>query len=138
MDLIDAVAERGGAVAAIEQGFQKMEIERSAYRIALEIDEGERTVVGVNRYRIEEEEPYEPLRVDPQIEVDQCERLAALRADRDEAAVTEALDRLKEAARGTDNVLHPMKEALRARATGGEVSHALREVWGTYTPHDAF
>ena len=138
MDLIDAVAERGGAVAAIEQGFQKMEIERSAYRIALEIDEGERTVVGVNRYRIEEEEPYEPLRVDPQIEVDQCERLAALRADRDEAAVTEALDRLKEAARGTDNVLYPMKDALRARATGGEVSHALREVWGTYVPHDAF
>ena len=137
-DLIDAVEDRGGAVAAIEQGFQKSEIERSAYRIALEIDEGERTVVGVNRFRIDEEEPYEPLRVDPQIEVDQCERLAALRADRDNDAVTEALERLKEAARGTDNVLYPMKDALRARATGGEVSHALREVWGTYTPHDAF
>ena len=137
-DLIEAVEDRGGAVAAIEQGFQKSEIERSAYRIALEIDEGERTVVGVNRFRIDEEEPYEPLRVDPQIEVDQCERLAALRADRDNAAVEAALERLKTAARGTDNVLYPMKEALRARATGGEVSHALREVWGTYTPHDAF
>ena len=137
-DLIQAVEDRGGAVAAIEQGFQKSEIERSAYRIALEIDEGERTVVGVNRFRIDEEEPYEPLRVDPQIEADQCERLAALRADRDNDAVEVALERLKEAARGTDNVLYPMKEALRARATGGEVSHALREVWGTYTPHDAF
>ena len=137
-DLIQAVEDRGGAVAAIEQGFQKSEIERSAYRIALEIDEGERTVVGVNRFRIDEEEPYEPLRVDPQIEADQCERLAALRADRDNDAVEAALERLKEAARGTDNVLYPMKEALRARATGGEVSHALREVWGTYTPHDAF
>jgi methylmalonyl-CoA mutase N-terminal domain/subunit len=137
-DLIQAVEDRGGAVAAIEQGFQKSEIERSAYRIALEIDEGERTVIGVNRFRIDEEEPYEPLRVDPQIEVDQCERLAALRADRDDDAVQAALERLKEAARGTENVLYPMKEALRARATGGEVSHALREVWGTYTPHDAF
>ncbi|MFN2318263.1 MAG: methylmalonyl-CoA mutase [Dermatophilaceae bacterium] len=137
-DLIQAIEDRGGAVAAIEQGFQKSEIERSAYRFALEIDEGERTVVGVNRYRIDEEEPYEPLRVDPQIEVDQCERLAALRADRDNDAVAEALRRLKDAARGTDNVLYPMKDALRARATGGEVSHALREVWGTYTPHDAF
>jgi methylmalonyl-CoA mutase, N-terminal domain len=137
-ELIQAVEDRGGAVAAIEQGFQKSEIERSAYRIALEIDEGERTVVGVNRFRIDEEEPYEPLRVDPQIEVDQCERLAALRADRDNDAVAAALERLKEAARGTDNVLYPMKEALQARATGGEVSHALREVWGTYVPHDAF
>ncbi|KAB7743663.1 methylmalonyl-CoA mutase [Nostocoides sp. F2B08] len=137
-DLIEAVEDRGGAVAAIEQGFQKSEIERSAYRIALEIDEGERTVVGVNRFRIDEEEPYEPLRVDPQIEADQCERLAALHAERDNAAVEAALERLKEAARGTENVLYPMKEALRARATGGEVSHALREVWGTYTPHDAF
>jgi methylmalonyl-CoA mutase, N-terminal domain len=137
-DLMQAVEDRGGAVAAIEQGFQKGEIERSAYRIALEIDEGERTVVGVNRFRVDEEEPYEPLRVDPQIEVDQCERLAALRADRDNAAVDAALERLKEAARGTDNVLYPMKDALRARATGGEVSHALREVWGTYVPHDAF
>ena len=137
-ELIQAVEDRGGAVAAIEQGFQKSEIERSAYRIALEIDEGERTVVGVNRYRIDEEEPYEPLRVDPQIEAEQCERLVALRAERDNDAVEAALERLKEAARGTENVLYPMKEALRARATGGEVSHALREVWGTYTPHDAF
>lgn len=138
MDLIQAVEDRGGAVAAIEQGFQKNEIERSAYRIALEIDDEERTVVGVNRFRIDEEEPYEPLRVDPQIEVDQCDRLAALRADRDNDAVAAALEKLKAAARGSDNVLYPMKEALAARATGGEVSHALREVWGTYVPRDAF
>ena len=138
LELIQAVEDRGGAVAAIEQGFQKNEIERSAYRIALEIDNGERTVVGVNRYRIDEEEPYEPLRVDPQIEIDQCERLAALRADRDNDAVTAALEEVKAAARGTDNLLYPIKKALAARATGGEVAHALREVWGTYVPRDAF
>jgi len=138
LELIQAVEDRGGAVAAIEQGFQKSEIERSAYRIALEIDHNERTVVGVNRFTLKEEEPYEPLRVDPQIEADQCERLAALRAERDNAAVERALEAVREAARGTDNLLYPMREALRLRATGGEVSHALRDVWGLYVPRDSF
>jgi methylmalonyl-CoA mutase N-terminal domain/subunit len=138
MELIQAVEDRGGAVAAIEQGFQKSEIERSAYRVALEIDHGERTVVGVNRFTLDEEEPYEPLRVDPQIEEDQRERLAALRAGRDNDAVEKALEALREAARGTDNLLYPMREALRLRATGGEVSHALRDVWGMYVPRETF
>src|SRR6476646_1434989 len=138
LELIQAVEDRGGAVSAIEQGFQKSEIERSAYRVALEIDHSERTVVGVNRFTLEEEEPYEPLRVDPQIEVDQCERLAALRAERDNDAVSRALDELRTAAQGSDNVLLPMREALRLRATGGEVSHALRDVWGLYVPRETF
>ncbi|MFF9135804.1 MULTISPECIES: acyl-CoA mutase large subunit family protein [unclassified Streptomyces] len=138
MELIQAVEDRGGAVAAIEQGFQKSEIEKSAYRIALEIDHQERTVVGVNKYVLDEEEPYEPLRVDPQIEIDQCERLAVLREERDKDAVERALDDLRAAARGTDNVLPPMREALRHRATVGEVSHALRDVWGVHVPHDTF
>lgn len=138
VELIQAVEDRGGAVAAIEQGFQKSEIERSAYRIALEIDHKERTVVGVNRYTLDEEEPYEPLRVDPQIEVEQRERLAALRAERDSAAVEKALEAVREAARGTDNLLYPMREALRLRATGGEISHALRDVWGLYVPNETF
>jgi methylmalonyl-CoA mutase N-terminal domain/subunit len=138
LELMQAVEDKGGAVAAIEEGFQKNEIERSAYRIALEIDNKERTIVGLNRFRLDLEEPYEPLRVDPQIERDQVARLAALRADRDNAAVAAALDDLRAAAAGSDNVLYPMKEALRLRATGGEVAHALREVWGTYVPRDAF
>ncbi|NYG07576.1 methylmalonyl-CoA mutase N-terminal domain/subunit [Phycicoccus badiiscoriae] len=138
LELMQAVEDRGGAVAAIEQGFQKSEIERSAYRIALEIDHDERTVVGVNRFTLDEEEPYEPLRVDPQIEHDQRERLAALRAERDNDAVEAALEAVREAARGTDNLLYPMREALRLRATGGEVSHALRDVWGLYVPRETF
>ena len=136
--LIQAVEDRGGAVAAIEQGFQKSEIEASAYRIAQEIDGGERTVIGVNKFAVKEEEPYEPLRVDPQIEADQCERLAALRKERDNRAVTRALDEMSKAAEGTGNVLPPMREALKLRATGGEVAHALRGVWGVYEPRDAF
>ncbi|MGW7254161.1 acyl-CoA mutase large subunit family protein [Streptomyces sp. NPDC054834] len=138
LDLMRRVEDLGGAVAAIERGFQKEEIERNAYRIAQETDAGERVVVGVNRFRFDEEEPYEPLRVDPAIEAQQAERLARLRAERDQEAVDSALAALKKAAEGEDNVLYPMKEALRGRATVGEVCNALREVWGSYVPSDAF
>jgi methylmalonyl-CoA mutase N-terminal domain/subunit len=135
--LMQEVADRGGAVSAIEQGFQKTEIERSAYQVARQIDSGERVVVGVNRFILDEEEPYEPLRVDPAIERKQAERLAALRAGRDQAAVDAALEEIRAVARGAGNVLYPLKEALRMRATVGEVCHALRDVWGTYRPTDA-
>ncbi|MEU3161362.1 methylmalonyl-CoA mutase family protein, partial [Streptomyces griseoincarnatus] len=137
-ELMEKVEDLGGAVNAIERGFQKNEIERSAYRIAQETDSGERVVVGVNRFQLDEEEPYEPLRVDPAIEAQQAERLTRLRAERDQEAVDTALAALRKAAEGEDNVLYPMKDALRARATVGEVCNALREVWGTYVPSDAF
>lgn len=136
-ELMRRVEDLGGAVAAIEHGFQKFEIERSAYDIARGVDAGDRVVVGVNQYVLDAEEPYEPLRVDPAIEKEQAERLATLRAVRDGAAVRRALDDLRRAAEGTDNVLPPMKAALAARATVGEVCDALRSVWGVYTPPDA-
>ena len=136
--LMDRVEELGGAVAAIEAGFQKREIEQAAYRIAQQIDSGERVVVGVNRFTVAEEEPYEPLRVDPTIEAEQARRLARLRAERDGEQVRRCVAAMRAAAAGTDNVLPPMKAALRARATVGEVCNALRDVWGVYTPSDAF
>jgi methylmalonyl-CoA mutase N-terminal domain/subunit len=136
--LMAQVEERGGAVAAIEQGFQKSEIEQSAYSIALGIDSGERVVVGLNRYRSESEERYEPLRVDPAIEADQRERLRVLRDKRDAAAVDKALADMKRAAENGDNVLYPMKAALQELATVGEVCGALREVWGVYRPQEFF
>ncbi|MFJ8438291.1 acyl-CoA mutase large subunit family protein [Kitasatospora griseola] len=138
LELMAKVEDMGGAVAAIEQGYQKSEIERTAYRIQQEQDSGTRTVVGVNRFQLAAEEPYEPLRVDPAIEAQQAERLARLRADRDSSAVDRSLTLLRKAAEGTDNVLYPMREALAARATVGEVCDALRGVWGTYTPVDRF
>ncbi|GAA1883369.1 acyl-CoA mutase large subunit family protein [Streptantibioticus ferralitis] len=138
VELMRRVEDFGGAVDAIEHGFQKSEIERSAYRIAQETDAGDRVVVGVNRFKLDEEEPYEPLRVDPAIEAQQAERLTKLRATRDQAAVDAALAALRGAAEGTENVLYPMKEALRARATVGEVCNTLRGVWGAYVPTDAF
>jgi methylmalonyl-CoA mutase N-terminal domain/subunit len=136
--LIEQVFAYGSAVEAIEQGFQKQEIEASAYRIANQIDSGERVVVGVNRFGADEEEHYEPLRVDPAIEAGQAERLAALRRDRDGAAVEAALADLEKAAQGTENVLPFMREALRLRATVGEVCHTLRGVWGVYQPVERF
>jgi methylmalonyl-CoA mutase, N-terminal domain len=136
--LMSQVEEYGSAVDAIEAGFQKREIEQSAYRVAQEIDSGSRVVVGVNRFTLDTEDPYEPLRVDPAIEAAQASRLAELRASREAGAVERALSALRKAAEGTDNVLPPMKEALKARATVGEVCDALREVWGTYQPVERF
>jgi methylmalonyl-CoA mutase N-terminal domain/subunit len=136
--LMSSVEELGGAVAAIEHGFQKNEIEKAAYRIAQEIDAGERTVVGLNRFTLDIEDPYEPLRVDPAIEAQQAERLARLRTTRNDDELQRHLDDLRAAAEGTDNVLVPMKAALAARGTVGEVCNALREVWGVYHPPDAF
>jgi methylmalonyl-CoA mutase N-terminal domain/subunit len=136
--LMGEVADRGGAVAAIEEGYQKSEIERSAYDITRGVDSGERVVVGVNRYQLAEEEPYEPLRVDPAIEAAQTERLVRLRAERNQSAVDGALARVRAAAAGTDNVLVPLREALALRATVGEVCDALRQVWGNYQPTERF
>jgi methylmalonyl-CoA mutase N-terminal domain/subunit len=136
--LIDRVFSYGSAVEAIEQGFQKTEIETSAYRIANEIDSGERVVVGVNRFASDSEEPYQPLRVDPAIEAAQAAELARLRRERDHPAVEAALADLSKAAQGTDNVLPFMREALRLRATVGEVCHTLRGVWGVHHPVERF
>ena len=137
-DLMSRIEDMGGAVAAIERGFQKSEIEQSAYEVSQGIDSGERVVVGVNRFTVDAEEHYEPLRVDPAIGEQQAQRLATLRANRANADVETALAEISRAAQSGDNVLYPMKRALAAYATVGEVSDALRAVWGQYTPPDIF
>ncbi|RYZ26403.1 MAG: methylmalonyl-CoA mutase, partial [Propionibacteriaceae bacterium] len=136
--LMKAVEDRGGAVAGIEQGFQKGEIESSAYAIAQQIDDGERVVVGVNRFTLDEDEPYDLVRMDPAREAAQIARVVRIRAGRDDVRVRAALEQLKAAARGSANVLPPMKQALSLRATVGEVSDALRDVWGVYRPSEHF
>jgi len=138
MALIDRVEEMGGAVAAIEEGFQKSEIENSAYRVAQQIDDGERVVVGVNKYTVDGDEHYDPLKVDMSIEADQSARLAKLKSERDNDDVARLLQIIRDTAAGDGNLLYPMRDALKARATVGEVSDALRDVWGTYQPKDAF
>jgi methylmalonyl-CoA mutase, N-terminal domain len=137
-ELMAKVEDLGGAVSAIEQGFQKAEIERSAYRVARQIDTGERLVVGVNAFASPKTEPYEPLRVDPAIEARQAAKLARLRDQRDNAQVRRCLDEVKRTAGRDGNMLYPLREALRALATIGEVCDALRDVWGTYKPPEVY
>jgi methylmalonyl-CoA mutase N-terminal domain/subunit len=136
--LIARVEDLGGAVAAIEQGFQKAEIERSAYQVTREIDAGERVVVGVNKFTVAGEDPYQPWRVDSSIEQDQARRLAELRGSRDTGEFECRIGELKKAAAGSQNMLYPLREALRARATVGEVCDALRDVWGVYRPPNVY
>jgi len=125
------IEERGGMVACIETGWVQEEIHRSAYRAQLEVERDERTVVGVNRYQIEEPPPA-IFRADPELEEAQRARLARVRATRDGTSVTRTLGTLAEAARGAENLLPPIVDAVRARATVGEISDALRDVFGTF------
>jgi len=129
LETIDAM---GGAVAAVEAGYMQREIEEAAYQYTKAVDEGEKVIVGVNRFV--EDEPGEPevFPIDPALQRTQVDRLAKLRADRDGNEVTARLDDVSDAARGTQNLLVPMREALRARATLGEVSDALRDVFGAH------
>jgi methylmalonyl-CoA mutase N-terminal domain/subunit len=133
-EYIDRIDEMGGAVAAIEAHFQMDEIEQAAYEYAKSIDDDERVIVGLNKYTLDDEPEPKVLSGDPALEQGQRERLAAFKADRDGSRVEAALDDVVAAARGSQNLMYPMKEALRANATLGEVSDALRGVFGLYTP----
>jgi len=133
LEYIARIDEMGGAVEAIERGFQQDEIEQAAYEYAKSIDNDERVIVGLNKFTIEEPE-FEIAPNDPSLERGQLASLKAYKANRDQELVKARLADISEAARGTQNVLYPMKEALRADATLGEVSDALRDVFGVYQP----
>ncbi len=131
---LDRVEEMGGAVAAIEAGYLQEEIEGAAYAYAKAVDDGEKVVVGMNRFVDDTAEPVEVFPIDPALQREQVQRLARVRAERDQAGVDAALADVRAAARGTQNILVPMKEALRRMATLGEVSDALRDEWGVHRP----
>jgi methylmalonyl-CoA mutase N-terminal domain/subunit len=131
---IDKIDEMGGAVAAIEAGYQMDEIEQAAYEYTKSVDDGERVIVGVNRFTVDDEAEPTLFPIDPELERTQKERLARYRADRDPAAVESALAKVRATAETTDNLLPSMKAALRADCTLGEISDALRVVFGVYTP----
>jgi len=133
-DYLERIDRLGGAVEAIEAGFYQDEIAEAAFRIQQGIESGERVVVGVNRFEDPDERPVEIQQISDEDVAGQVARVRELRAARDRPAVERALDVLDAAARGTDNLLPPMKEALRARATLGEVSDVLRTVFGEYQP----
>jgi methylmalonyl-CoA mutase N-terminal domain/subunit len=132
LERIDAM---GGAVAAIEARFMQDEIEQAAYAQAKAVDDGEVVVVGVNRFVEEAREPTEVFPIDPELQRAQVERTKRVRAERDQVAVNESLRKVAKAAAGKENLLVPMKEALRNMATLGEVSDVLRAEFGVYQPH---
>jgi methylmalonyl-CoA mutase N-terminal domain/subunit len=133
-EMIEKVDAMGGAVPAIEAGFYQDEIHEAAYRIQQGIETEERIVVGVNRFVDASAKPVELQRISEEETARQVERLRELRAARDQAAVDAALAEVEGTARGSANLLPPMREALRLRATLGEVSDALRRVFGEYRP----
>ena len=131
---VDRIDRMGGAVDAIEAGFYQDEIHEAAYAIQQGIESGERVVVGVNRFEDPQEHGLDLQLITEEGVARQVERVRDLRVSRDRAAVERALADVEAAARGTDNLLPPMKRALRARATLGEVSDVLRTVFGEYRP----
>jgi methylmalonyl-CoA mutase N-terminal domain/subunit len=134
LELIDQVEGLGGALAAVERGFQSGEIHRAAYEWERKLNDGRATVVGVNAYVEPGDAPPRTLRVDESVAARQRERLARLRRERDGAAVRRRLAELEAAARGTTNLVDPMVAAVEAHATLGEVCGVLRSVFGEYRP----
>jgi methylmalonyl-CoA mutase, N-terminal domain len=131
-ELIDRVDELGGSVEAIERGFIQSEIEQSAFEWQQEVESGKRAIVGVNRFHEDDGERVELHRLDPEAERRQLERTARVRAERNAAEAAQALEAVRDAARGETNLLPPMREALRASCTVGEICETLRGEWGMY------
>jgi len=133
-DLIERIDDLGGAVAAIESGFQQSQIEEAAYATATDTERGAAVQVGVNRFTVAEEGPTPVLEIDPTLETEQRARTAAVRERRNPAAVDKALGEVRDVAEGGGNLLPAMRTALGEMATLGEVSDVLREVFGRHRP----
>ncbi|MHA2387002.1 MAG: methylmalonyl-CoA mutase family protein, partial [Candidatus Thorarchaeota archaeon] len=132
MEYIEKIDEMGGAPVAIENGFIQREIHNSAYQYQRSIDSGERIVVGVNEFTVEEEQQFDYLRVDPQAEVEQITRLKEVRNKRDESNVEASLNALREGAEGEANLVPLILDAVKVYATLGEICGVLRDIFGEY------
>jgi methylmalonyl-CoA mutase N-terminal domain/subunit len=131
-DYFRRIDELGGIVESIKRGFPQREIADAAFRYQLEVDRGERIVVGVNKYARDEDDSPEILRISPELERKQVDRVKAVRTTRDTAAVEASLKALREAAATDQNLLYPILDCARLMATEGEMVHALQDVFGTY------
>jgi len=132
MEYIEKIEAMGGAIKAIESGYIQGEIGESAYQYQKEIEKKKRIIVGLNQFQMEEEPLRDILRIKPEVEQYQKEKLARVKKERDTSKVKETLAVLKKAAQGTDNVVPPILEAVKVYATLGEISDTLREVFGEY------
>jgi methylmalonyl-CoA mutase N-terminal domain/subunit len=131
-EYIDRIEDMGGAVEAIESGYMQAEIQEAAVRQQQAIESGEKVVVGVNRFRSDEEPEPVIFRVNTELARSQVERLRRIRAERDGAAAQASLERLRTAAQGDENLMPAILDAVRAYATLGEICGELRTVWGEY------
>ncbi len=129
---LEKIEAMGGMVAAVENGYPQAEIAHSSYEFQKSVEEGRRRIIGVNANVDDEHEPIPTLSIDRSVGEKQSARLAKLRAERDSAAVTKALDNLRQAAEGDTNLMPPILEAVRAYATLGEMCNVLRGVFGSY------
>jgi methylmalonyl-CoA mutase N-terminal domain/subunit len=129
---IDRVDEIGGMIRAIEVGYPQKEIAEAAWVYQRQIDQGEKTVVGVNRYQVPEERPPELLRVPLEVEARQADRVRRVKRERNATAARETLARVRDAARSGENLMPPLVAAVKARCTLGEISDLYREVFGQY------
>jgi methylmalonyl-CoA mutase N-terminal domain/subunit len=134
----ERIDELGGMVEAIKQNYPQREIAEASFRLQREIEDGERIVVGVNRYQQAEERDVETLRIPPELERKQIGRVEALRAQRDSDRAEQALAELRDAAAGDRNLMEPLLEAARAHCTEGEIVRSLQRVFGTYTETPVF
>jgi methylmalonyl-CoA mutase N-terminal domain/subunit len=132
IEYIEKIEAMGGAIKAIESGFIQGEIGESAYQYQKEIETKKRIIVGLNQFQMEEEPLRDILRIKPEVEQYQKEKLARVKKERNNTKVKETLAILKKAAQGTDNVVPPILEAVKVYATLGEISDTLREVFGEY------
>ncbi|WP_372589236.1 methylmalonyl-CoA mutase family protein [Fervidobacterium pennivorans subsp. shakshaketiis] len=134
MEYIEKIDQMGGMVKAIESGYVQKEIHESAYKHQLAVEKGEEIIVGVNKFQIEEDlKQTQILKVDPELEKKQKERLKKLKERRDNEKVKKLLNKIKEVAATDENLFPYVLEAVKAYATVGEISNALREVFGEYT-----
>jgi methylmalonyl-CoA mutase, N-terminal domain len=137
-EYFDRIEKLGGVIPAIEDNFMQREIAEASYRYQSEVEAGQRIIVGVNRYALDEEAPVEILRIDPALETKQIERVRAVRAGRDSAAVEQALGRLKADAEGDTNLMPAIVDAARLYVTMGEMCDVLREAWGVWRETPVF
>jgi methylmalonyl-CoA mutase N-terminal domain/subunit len=129
---LERIEQMGGMLVAVEKGYVQREIQQAAFEFQQAVEAGKRTVVGVNEYTVAEESTVPMLRIEPEIEQAQVRRVQQLRAKRDSDRMRRALDHLEEEARGDGNLMPAILEAVEAYATVGEISDALRRVFGEY------
>jgi len=130
---IDRIDELGGIINAINTGYPQKEIADSAYRYQQQLDAEEKIIVGVNKYQVPpEERPLELLKIEPEVERSQIERVKKIKAERNQTAVSEHLGRVHAAARNGTNLMPPLIEAVKASCTLGEISDVYRDVFGVY------